>query len=127
MRKRRRNSRLAPFGAGLAAGYLLTAGIAAAGALIMWIAGADSGLSWLAAVPAAALGSFLCGRTAGKMRRRGGLKTGALCGVLYCLPLIVLSLIFGQVQGVLLPVKLALCIGFGAAGGVAGVNSQDKT
>ena len=126
MRKRRRNSRLAPFGAGLLAGYILTAGIAAAGALIMWIAGADSGLSWLAAVPAAAMGSFLCGRTAGKMRRRGGLKTGAACGLLYSIPLVLLSIFFGELHGVLLPVKLALCIGFGAAGGVSGVNSQDK-
>lgn len=126
MRKRRRNSWFAPFGAGLLAGYILTAAITAVGALLMWLLGADSGLSWLAAVPAAALGSFLCGRTAGKLRHRGGLKTGALCGLLYCLPLILLSVIFGEIQGVLLPVKLALCIGFGAAGGVAGVNSQDK-
>lgn len=126
MRKRRSNSRLLPFGAGLAAGYMLTAGTAAAGALIMWILGADGGLSWIVAVPAAAMGSFLCGRTAGKMRRRGGLKTGAVCGIMYCVPLILLALIFGTVQGALLPVKLALCIGFGAAGGVSGVNSQDK-
>lgn len=126
MRKRRSNSRLLPFGAGLAAGYMLTAGTAAAGALIMWILGADGGLSWIVAVPAVAMGSFLCGRTAGKMRRRGGLKTGAVCGIMYCVPLILLALIFGTVQGVLLPVKLALCIGFGAAGGVSGVNSQDK-
>ena len=126
MRKRRRNSRLAPFGAGLAAGYLLTAGIAAAGAIIMWIAGADGGLSWLAAVPAAALGRLLCGRTAGKMRRRGGLKTGAVCGVMYFLPLLLLSLTLGQIQGVLLTMKLVLCIAFGTAGGVAGVNAQDK-
>lgn len=126
MRKRRSNSRLLPFGAGLAAGYMLTAGTAAAGALIMWILGADGGLSWIVAVPAVAMGSFLCGRTAGKMRRRGGLKTGAVCGIMYCVPLILLALIFGTVQGALLPVKLALCIGFGAAGGVSGVNSQDK-
>lgn len=126
MRKRRSNSRLLPFGAGLAAGYLLTAGMAAAGALIMWLLGADGGLSWIVAVPAAAMGSFLCGRTAGKMRRRGGLKTGAVCGIMYCVPLILLALIFGTVQGALLSVKLALCIGFGAAGGVSGVNSQDK-
>lgn len=126
MRKRRRNSRIAPFGAGLLAGYILTGAIAAFGALLMCIMGADSGLSWLTAVPAEALGSFLCGRTAGKLRHRGGLKTGALCGLFYCLPLIMLSVFFGEIQGVLLPVKLALCIGFGAAGGVAGVNSQDK-
>lgn len=92
----------------------------------MWILGADGGLSWIVAVPAAAMGSFLCGRTAGKMRHRGGLKTGAVCGIMYCVPLILLALIFGTVQGALLPVKLALCIGFGAAGGVSGVNSQDK-
>lgn len=92
----------------------------------MWILGADGGLSWIVAVPATAMGSFLCGRTAGKMRRRGGLKTGAVCGIMYCVPLILLALIFGTVQGALLPVKLALCIGFGAAGGVSGVNSQDK-
>ena len=79
-----------------------------------------------AAVPAAALGSFLCGRTAGKQRRRGGLKTGAVCGVLYCVPLILAALIFGTVQGILLPVKAALCIGFAAAGGVSGVNSPEK-
>jgi len=77
-------------------------------------------------VPAAALGSFLCGRTAGKQRRRGGLKTGAVCGVLYCVPLILAALIFGTVQGILLPVKAALCIGFAAAGGGSGVNSPEK-
>ena len=116
MRRKKNRSRLLPFGAGLAAGYLLTIGVAAAGALVMWLTG----------VPAAALGSFLCGRTAGKQRRRGGLKTGAVCGVLYCVPLILAALIFGTVQGILLPVKAALCIGFAAAGGVSGVNSPEK-
>lgn len=125
MRRKKRNSRLLPFGAGLAAGYTATAIAAAFGALIMWITGADSGLSWLAAVPAAALGSFICGRTAGKMRRRGGIRTGLFCGTAYCLPLIVLGLISGTVQGAVLPVKLALCMGFGAAGGVSGVNSPE--
>lgn len=126
MRKRRRNSRFLPFGAGLVAGYMLTVGVAAVSALIMWITGADGGIAWIPAILAAAMGSFLCGRTAGKMRRRGGLKTGAVCGVIYCLPLILLSLVFGTAQGVMLPVKVVLCIGFGTAGGVSGVNSQDK-
>ncbi len=126
MRKKRNNSRLTPFGAGLVCGYLLTIGIAAAGALIMWLGGMDSGLSWIFAIPAAAFGSFVCGRTAGKMRRRGGLKTGLVCGVLYCVPLIVLGLIFGTTEWVLLPIKLILCVGFGSAGGVAGVNSPER-
>ncbi len=126
MRRKKSRSRFMPFGAGLAAGYLLTLAVAAVGALIMWLTGADGSVAWLAAVPAAALGSFICGRTAGKQRRRGGLKTGAACGVLYCIPLVLAALIFGTVQGVLLPVKVALCIGFAAAGGVSGVNSPEK-
>lgn len=126
MRKKRNNSRLMPFGAGLVCGYLLTLGIAAAGALIMWVIGADSGLSWLIAVPAAAFGSFVCGRTAGRMRRRGGLKTGFVCGLLYFIPLIILGLVFRTAGWIMLPVKLILCVGFGAAGGVAGVNSPER-
>ena len=46
--------------------------------------------------------------------------------MLYCVPLILAALIFGTVQGILLPVKAALCIGFAAAGGVSGVNSPEK-
>lgn len=115
-----------PFWAGLVGGYLLTLAIAAAGALIMWICGADGGIAWLAALPALACGSFFCGRTAGRIRRRGGLKTGAVCGVMYCIPLIALGLIFGMTGWVLLPVKLILCVGFAAAGGVAGVNSPER-
>ena len=80
MRRKKNRSRLLPFGAGLAAGYLLTIGVAAAGALVMWLTGADSSM----------------------------------------------ALIFGTVQGILLPVKAALCIGFAAAGGVSGVNSPEK-
>ena len=34
MRRKKNRSRLLPFGAGLAAGYLLTIGVAAAGALV---------------------------------------------------------------------------------------------
>ena len=126
MRRKKNRSRLLPFGAGLAAGYLLTLGISAAGALLLWLTGADGGLAWLAAVPAAAFGSFLCGRTAGRQRRRSGLKTGAVCGLMYCIPLVLVSLLFGWAGSGMLPIKLALCIGFAAAGGVSGVNSTEK-
>lgn len=117
---------MAPFTAGLIAGYAAAAAISAAGALIMWIVGADSGVEWLAAILALAAGSFLCGRTAGKLRRRAGLKTGALCGVMFIIPLLILGLIFGRAEGAMLPVKLLLCLGFSAAGGVSGVNAPEK-
>lgn len=125
MRKKKNTSRAFPFIKGLAAGYIATIAVAAAGALIMWIFGADSGLSWLPATLAAAAGSFFCGRAAGKLRRRSGLKTGAFCGAIYFAPLIILGLIFGT-AGALIPVKAVLCTAFGAAGGVYGVNSPES-
>ena len=46
--------------------------------------------------------------------------------VLFIAPLILLGFIFGRNEGVMLPVKLLLSLGFAAAGGVAGVNSPEK-
>lgn len=126
MRKNFRRSRTAPFAAGLSVGYTAAAVVSAAGALIMWATGADSGAEWLAAILALAAGSFLCGRAAGKLRRRNGLKTGAVCGVVFIIPLLLLGLIFGRAEGAMLPVKLLLCLGFSAAGGVSGVNAPEK-
>ncbi len=88
--------------------------------------GAESSAAWLAAIPAAAAGSFLCGRTAGRIRRRNGLKTGAVCGMLYIAPLLLLGAIFGRAGSVMLGIKLLLCLGFATAGGVAGVNAPEK-
>lgn len=125
MRKKRKNTRFFPYWAGIAAGYIVTAAMAASGALIMWIFGTDGGLAWLAAVPAIAAGSFVCGRTAGKIRRSGGLKIGLFCGIIYILPMLAVGLVLGTVGSGMLPVKLALCAGFGTAGGVSGVNSPE--
>lgn len=124
MRKAKKNHRALPFAAGLAAGYALTLALSAVTALGLSFTDSTSDMAWLAALAAMTAGSFLCGRTAGKMRRRGGLKTGAVCGALYFVPLMLLSFIFGTAQGILLPVKAALCVAFSAAGGVVGVNSD---
>lgn len=126
MRRKHGNSQLTPFGRGIAVGYIITAAAAAAGALVMIVLGADGGIAWLPALAAAAAGSFFCGRTAGRSRRREGLKTGAICGVMYIAPLILIGLITGMAQGALLLVKLLLCLGFAMAGGVAGVNSPER-
>lgn len=124
MRKKKRRSPLAPFAAGVAAGYgaaLIFAALAAGALTITDTAATASGA---AAVVALAAGSFVCGRVAGKLRRKGGLKTGALCGILFIIPTIVASLFFGLAGGVLLIVKTVLCVIFGMVGGVSGVNSE---
>ena len=71
-------------------------------------------------------GSFFCGRTAGKIRRHDGLKTGAICGVIYIAPLILLGIILGRTDGTLILIKLLLCLGFAAGGAVSGVNSPES-
>lgn len=126
MRKRHSESRLAPYVKGYCAGLAATVAVAASGALAMVIFGADSGIAWLPAVIAAASGSFVFGRTAGRLRRRDGLRTGALCAAVYAAPLFLAGALFGKVGGALLLVKLALCAGFSAAGAVSGVNSPER-
>lgn len=105
------------------AGLLAAIIICAVGAALIALGGTTS-FAGVISLAALAVGSLIGGRTAGILRRSGGLKTGALCGVMIFLPLALLSLIFGQFGGVLVWFKAAVCIAFGAAGGVIGVNSS---
>lgn len=126
MRRKKRTSRLAPFAAGTIAGTAVILITAAAAALLLSLGGASSGVAGAAAIGAAAFGCFVSGRTAGAIRRRGGLKTGAVCGLIIWAVLVALSLIFGLGGWVMLLVKLMVCVCFGAAGGVAGVNREQQ-
>lgn len=123
MRKKRKRSAAAPFAAGVAVGFAAALIVSAAGAAAIALGG-SAGLAGVISVAAAGVGCFFGGRTAGALRRSGGLKTGALCGVLIFLPLLLLSLVFGQCGGVLMWFKAALCTAAGAVGGVFGVNSS---
>lgn len=126
MRRTKRQSRFAPFAAGLISGYAAALAICAAAALLLSFTDMASTAAGAAALLAAAAGSFVSGRTAGILRKRGGLKTGALCGVIFILPLTVLSAVFGMMGGFMLVVKALLCVCFAAAGGVSGVNREEK-
>lgn len=122
MRRAKRERRLLPFGAGLAVGYAATLALSAVVGLLLFLTDSAEGFSAVAAVIIQAVCAFLAGRTAGKLRRRGGLKTGLLCGVMYFAPFAVVAVVWGTFGGALLWIKLALCIIFGTAGGVSGVN-----
>lgn len=126
MRKKKRQSGFTPFTAGLAVGYGAALVFAALAAGAITLTDTADFASAAAAVLATCFGSFICGRTAGKLKRKDGLKTGALCGVFFIVPLIILSLIFGRAEGVMLFVKTALCVIFGMVGGVSGVNADSK-
>lgn len=124
MRKKKKNSRLMPFAAGFFAGFGILAVISGIAALILLITDAAAA-SAAAAIIAIAAGSFVSGRVVGKMRRKNGIKSGVLCGIIFIAPILLLSILFGEAGSFMMFVKIALSIIFGAAGGVSGVNAQD--
>lgn len=124
MRKPKRDNKIVPFASGLASGYIVTLALSAAAALLLLLSGSAEALSGAVSVIVMAVSCFFAGRTAGKLRRRSGLKSGALCGLLYFAPLVLLGVIFRTIGGLMLIVKLLLCVAFAAAGGVVGVNSE---
>lgn len=124
MRKKKKNSRLMPYGAGLCLGYAALAAISGVAALIVLITDA-SGAAGVAAIAAIAAGSFISGRVVGKINRKNGMKSGAICGTAFIVPILLFSVIFGKAGTFLLFVKIALSVVFGAVGGVSGVNADD--
>lgn len=124
MRKAKRDSRAKPFIIGLIFGYAVTGVICVLAAAVLSLTDSASTAAGAAAAIALSVGSFICGKTAGILRRRNGMKTGALCGVLFVLPVTVLSLIFSGFGGGLI-LKIGLCAAFGTVGGVAGVNKEE--
>lgn len=123
MRRGKKRSAAAPYALGIALGLVAVIITSALGAAIIALGGSAS-FAVIISIAAIAIGSFVSGRTAGALKQSGGIKTGALCGLMLFAPLILLSIVFGQLGGVLVWVKAALCIAFGATGGVVGVNSS---
>ncbi len=124
MRRAKRDNKFLPFTAGLAYGYITTMITAAAGAAFLLLTDSSETLSGAAAMVTMAASCFAAGHAAGRLRRHGGMAAGAVCGLLYMLLPLLVSLVTLNVGGLLLVVKLLLCVMFGAVGGVAGVNSR---
>ena len=74
-----------------------------------------------------ALGGFLAGFVAARIRRQNGMAIGALSGVLLYLLYLGLSLLtFGLAFGPMAITKLAICVIPACLGGVWGVNYRKK-
>lgn len=71
-----------------------------------------------------AFGCLTAGYALGRKKQRRGLKQGFLCGVALFLLCLFGSLIFGSVSAAGFFGRLAVCVIFGAVGGVIGVNKQ---
>lgn len=126
MRRHKSRSVLTQYLIGLAVGYGAAILICAAAALVLSFSDAAGKAAGAAAAVALSVGSFLAGRTAGYISHRDGLKTGSISGLMFSVLPILLSIIFGSFGSIMLLVKPLLCLFFGAAGGVAGVNSVDS-
>lgn len=124
MRRTKRGERFKPYFMGILFGYAAMVLTIIPAALILSLMKAASGAAGAAAVISIVIGGFVCGKTAGLIRQRDGLKTGTLCGLAFSVPLIVLTVIFADKAGGTLVLKLALCTAFAAVGGVSGVNSS---
>ncbi len=126
MRRAKRELWFAPYTRGMVTGYAAALIFAALGAAFLLATDSVQLLAGAVATVTFAVGGFASGRAGGAVSRRDGLKTGALCGALYMLPLALLSLIMGLMSGGMLLIKLLLCMVFGSAGGVVGVNRSDS-
>lgn len=125
MRRQRKSLWASPVAAMLISvilgGICLTAGAAAAGFLIFFVL-KDIGLTRAFTGAALAAGAYIGAYVYGKYRRRKGLFCGTLCGfIMYILISAAGMAVFGEPAGIK---KLLLLTAFGAAGGVAGVNSK---
>ncbi|MCM1054820.1 MAG: TIGR04086 family membrane protein [Bacteroides sp.] len=69
-------------------------------------------------------GCLAAGYTLGRKKQRHGIKQGVLCGSALFLLCVSASVIFGSVTAAGFFARLAVCIVFGAVGGVIGVNRQ---
>ena len=125
MRRRKIDPKYMPYLLGMAVGYGTALLISIAAAVILSFSDAAAKSAGAASVIALSVGSFMCGRTAGIVRHRDGMRTGFLCGLMFSAIPLVLSLIFGYFGSIMGLVKTLLCIVFGIVGGVAGVNKDD--
>lgn len=124
MRKLKRNDKLKPYLLGTLFGYIaMILTILPAAVILSMMRSASKGAG-AAAVVSLMVGGFVCGKTTGLVRRRDGLKTGLLCGLLFAVPIMILTLIFSTKSGGSLLLKIALCVAFATVGGVSGVNSS---
>lgn len=123
---RHRKSLWTNSGLSMAAAVLLglgcTGAAAAALAALLFYVMKDMSMAGAFAGAALALGAYTGAFVFGKYRRRKGLFGGSLCGALMYLVIAGAGIaLMGEITGIK---KLLLLTVFGAAGGVAGVNSK---
>ncbi len=118
---------LRPLGVGLGIGVIVCAVILLIAAAIMTTGILPASAVTPIALAAAAIGAFVGGFVAARLSRERGLLYGAGVGLLLFLLITVVGIAASQeLRGTMMLLKAALTIGFGALGGVLGVNVKTK-
>lgn len=118
---------LRPLGLGLCVGALCCTLLLLLAALLMNTADIPHSAVAPLAVCAAGFGAFAAGLTATLISRKRGLLTGAACGILLYLVLLLSGLVRdGGVDGVYALIKAAVLTVCGAVGGILGVNRKRR-
>lgn len=118
---------LRPLGVGLGIGVIVCAVILLIAAAIMTTGILPASAVTPVALAAAAIGAFVGGFVAARLSRERGLLYGAGVGLLLFLLITIVGIVASQeFRGTMMLIKAALTIGFGALGGVLGVNVKKR-
>ena len=118
---------LRPLGLGLCVGVVCCTLLLLLAAVLLNTADIPHGAAVPLAVSAAGLGAFAAGLTASLLTGRRGLLTGALCGTLLYLLLLLVGLArTGGADGGYALIKWAVLTVCGAVGGLIGVNRKKR-
>ena len=116
---------LRPIGVGLCVGVVTATLLLLGAATVLWQADIPRGAVVPMAVTAAAIGALVAGLVAALCADKRGLLTGAVCGTLMALMLLVVGLVrFGGVDVGYTALKWAVMTLCGAIGGLIGVNRK---
>lgn len=105
-------------------GFAVSAVLSLLAAGVMYALGMPPSSSGFLSFAALAAGAFTAGLLCGLIRRRGGLKRGALCSALFLVPLLIISALTGNLTGEALIAKALSVLMCSCTGAVIGVNAH---
>ncbi len=116
---------LRPLGIGLGIGVIVCAVLLLLAAAIMTTGILPTAAVTPVSLASAAIAAFVSGIVAARLSRERGLLYGAGVGLLLFLLITIVGMIaLQELRGTMMLLKAALTIGFGALGGVLGVNAK---
>ncbi|NLJ15959.1 MAG: TIGR04086 family membrane protein [Clostridiales bacterium] len=113
-----------PFVFSAAIGLIITAILLIIFAFLMSGIDLPEGIEAFFSALSLCIGAYFSGFIIGKLKRALGLISGIKCGIIIFAVILIISIFTGGFSGKLIIVKLIICLGGSAFGGIIGVNSR---